>query len=67
MNMKLKKIIYNNEDTQGKLADYLNISPCRLGHKVAEKDGAEFKQGEIKKIIQRYKLTAEEVMDIFFS
>jgi hypothetical protein len=66
VNIKLKDIIYLNRDTQGSLADALGISPCRLSHKIHGKDNGQFTQREIKAIIERYKLSAEEVMDIFF-
>ena len=52
-----------NED----LAKYIGISPQRFSAKLNETDGAEFTQGEIKKIIKKYNLTASEVMAIFFA
>lgn len=51
-----------NED----LANYIGISPQRFSAKLNQTDGAEFTQGEISMIIRRYKLTAQEVMEIFF-
>ena len=51
-----------NED----LANYIGISPQRFSAKLNETDGAEFTQGEIKKIITKYHLTSDEVMEIFF-
>ena len=53
-------------DTQNSLAEALGISLSRLNAKINETDGAEFTQGEIKKIKIRYHLTAEEVDAIFF-
>lgn len=53
-------------DTQATLAEALGISLGRLNAKINETDGAEFTQGEIKAIIIRYHLTAEELYAIFF-
>ena len=53
-------------DNQSDVAEFIGISVQRFNAKLNETDGAEFTQGEIKKIIQKYNLTAEEVMLIFF-
>ena len=53
-------------DTQADLAEYIGISLQRFNAKLNETDGAEFTQGEIRKIIEKYKLTSNEVMEIFF-
>lgn len=52
----------NNED----LAQALSISPQRFSMKINEKDGAQFSQGEITLIKERYSLSAEEIDSIFF-
>lgn len=49
------------------LASYIGISRTTLSAKMNETNGAEFTQGEISKIKERYNLTAEEVDDIFFA
>ena len=51
-----------NED----LAKYIGISPQRFSAKLNETDGAEFTQGEIRKISEKYDLTAQEIKEIFF-
>ena len=54
-------------DTQEILATALGISLSRLNAKINETDGAEFKQSEITFFIIRWRLTAEEVGQIFFA
>ena len=63
----LKSVMVLHDDTQETLAEYLGISAPTLSLKMNETNGAEFTQGEIKKIILRYDLTAEQTMKIFFS
>lgn len=53
-------------DNQSKLADALGISLPRFNAKLNETNGAEFTQGEIQKVKERYNLTGEEVDAIFF-
>lgn len=53
-------------DTGGTLAEAIGISQQRFSAKLNGKD-AEFTQGEIQTIKDRYNLTAEEVDDIFFN
>lgn len=54
-------------DTQTDLANYIGISVQRFNAKLNETDGAEFTQGEIQKIKEKYNLTSEEVDMIFFT
>lgn len=54
-------------DTNAKLAAAIGISPQRLSAKINETGGAEFTQGEIEKIRDRYNLTPDEVDSIFFA
>ena len=63
----LKSVMVLHDDTQERLAEYLNISSGTLSLKINETNGAEFTQGEIKKIIERYDLTAEDTEKIFFN
>ena len=63
----LKSVMVLHGDIQETLAEYLGISATTLSLKMNETNGAEFTQGEIKKIILRYDLTAEQTMKIFFS
>ena len=53
-------------DTQEVLANYIGISVQRLNAKLNRTNGAEFTQGEISKIKEKYNLTDEEVVLIFF-
>lgn len=53
------------EDDRESLAEYLGIKRQTLVGKL--QGDYDFKQGEIDKIIARYKLTPEETYDIFFS
>lgn len=55
-----------NNDTNKSLAEFLNLSEQTVCNKINEND-TEFKQGEIKMIIKRYSLTAEQIADIFFN
>lgn len=54
------------EDTQESLADAIGISVQRVNAKINQTGGAEFTMSEIRAIKIRYKLTSEEVDDIFF-
>lgn len=56
-----------NEDTNEALAKALDIHPHTLYLKSRESnDKQEFTQSEIQKIIGRYNLTSDEVINIFF-
>lgn len=55
-----------NGDTNKDLAALLDITEQSVSSKINE-NGSEFKQGEIAKIRDRYKLTAEQVEAIFFN
>lgn len=60
-------IMYTHGDTQEDLAKAIGISLQRLNAKINETGGAEFTQGEIQGIKERYKLTPDEVDNIFFA
>lgn len=64
---QLRSFMALNGDNDGKLAEYLGLSRSRFSAKINETGGAEFNQGEISKIKQRYNLTADEIDSIFFS
>lgn len=59
---KMKKHGDRNED----LAKYIGISPQRFSAKLNGTNGADFTRSEIHKIIEKYNLTSDEVMAIFF-
>lgn len=61
----LKGLIKTYDGTQAQLADNLGISLSRLNAKINE-TGAEFGQSEIATIRDRYNLTDEQVVNIFF-
>lgn len=61
----LKSIIKLNEDTQEELAEYLGITNSTLSFKINGKN--DFLRAEIQLIKQRYKLTPQEIDQIFFS
>ena len=54
-------------DNQSKLADALGISLTRFNAKLNQTDGAQFTQGEIQKVKERYNLTSDEMDAIFFN
>ena len=54
-------------DTQQMLGEHLGLSTQRVNAKINGTDGAEFTQGEIAKIKEKYNLADEEVIAIFFA
>ena len=54
-------------DTGSSLAEYLGIVRSTFSAKLNESNGAEFTQGEISMIKNRYNLSAEQVDDTFFN
>ena len=54
-------------DTNASLAKAVGLSAQRLSAKINETKGAEFTQGEIQSIKERYNLTNDEVDNIFFA
>lgn len=62
----LKYYIKKNGDTQKTLAEYLKISLSCLNAKINNKDTC-FSLEEIQKIINRYSLTADDLISIFFA
>lgn len=63
----LKSVLVRNGETQKDLADAMGLSQARLSLKINETDGAVFNRIEIDFIKKRYKLSAVENDDIFFS
>lgn len=64
---KLVGIMHGHGDRQEDLAKAIGISPQRFNAKLNETDGAEFTQGEIQRIKERYNLTSDDVDAIFFT
>lgn len=54
-------------DTNSTLGEFLGIAYQTVSAKINTTNGAEFTQGEITKIKNRYNLTPEEVNEIFFT
>jgi len=63
--MKSVMILYG--DTSAVLAGTIGVSPQTFSAKINERNGAEFTQGEISKIKERYNLSPEEIDSIFFN
>ena len=63
----LKSVMAKFGDTQDSLADAMGISLSRFNAKVNERNGAAFTQTEMSFIIQRYHLSNDEAMEIFFT
>ena len=62
----LRSHIVKNGDTQEKLAEAIGISLSNLNSKLNDK-AASFRVDEIKQIRERYSLTWDEVIRIFFA
>lgn len=62
----LRSIMTLHGETYADLASLLGISETSVVNKMNE-NGTEFKQGEIAAIQKHYKLTAEQLINIFFS
>lgn len=62
----LRSIMVLHGDTNTDLAEHLGISTSTLSCKMNETNGAEFNQTEIRIIKNRYDLTPEQVVQIFF-
>ena len=62
----LRSIMVLNGDTDKSLAAHLGISDRSFSSKINE-NGSEFNKREISAIIQRYKLTEDLVIRIFFN
>ncbi len=64
--LKLESVMKLNGDTGTSLAKFLGIARPTFSAKINETNGAEFTQGEIAKIKDRYSLSPGEVVEIFF-
>lgn len=59
-------VMYSNGDTQDDLAKAIGCSLQRFNAKLNGRNGAEFTQGEISIIRNRYNLTPNQLDSIFF-
>lgn len=62
----LRSIMVLHGDTNRDLAEALRISEQSVSSKMNE-NGTEFKQSEIKTIVERYNLSAEQTVQIFLN
>lgn len=63
----LKSAMAEYGDTQASLSAAMGISLSRFNAKVNERNNAAFTQTEISFIIERYRLTSDKAMEIFFA
>lgn len=64
---RLEAMMKLNGDTGKSLSEYLGISRSTFSAKLNEHRGAEFTQGEIKAIKEKYSLSDADTVDIFFT
>lgn len=64
--LRLESVMRLHGDTGTSLAKYLQISRTTFSAKINETNGAEFTQGEISMIREKYSLSPEDVIGIFF-
>lgn len=65
--LMLESVMKLHGDTGTSLAKYLGMARPTFSAKINETNGAEFTQGEIAMIRERYSLNAEDVIKIFFN
>lgn len=63
---RLESVMHLHGDTGTSLAEYIGISRTTFSAKINEKNGAEFTQGEIYIIKEKYSLCPDDVVAIFF-
>lgn len=64
---ELEAVMKRHGDTGTTLSNYLGIARSTFSAKINETKGAEFTQGEIAMIKQRYSLDADSIVAIFFA
>ena len=63
----LRNIMAKYNDSRRTLAHYLGISESTLSKKMNERKTYTFNLNEVRKIIDRYQIPAEQIPNIFFS
>lgn len=63
----LESIMKAHGDTGTALSLFLGMARSTFSAKINETNGAEFTQGEIAKIKNKYELDAESINEIFFN
>lgn len=64
--LKLESVMHLHNDTGQSLSEYLGIARQTFSNKINETRGAEFTQGEIRAIKEKYNLTPDDIDCIFF-
>lgn len=62
--LEMKVVMKRNQDTQEKLAEALALPVSGVNARI--NGSIEFRSGEMKLIKERYNLSAEDVVNIFF-
>ena len=65
--LKLESVMRLHGDTGTTLAKYIGISRTTFSAKINETNGAEFTQGEIAIIKEKYSLTPSDIVSIFLT
>ncbi len=65
--LKLESIMRLHGDTGTSLSKYLGMARPTFSAKINETNGAEFTQGEIAMIREKYSLSPDDVIEIFFN
>lgn len=65
--LKLESVMKLHGDTGASLSKFLNIARSTFSAKINETNGAEFTQGEIAMIREKYSLSPEDIVSIFFN
>ncbi len=56
-----------HEEKYSDIAELLGVTMQTVSDKVNERNGAEFRQGEIAKIARHWKMTAKQLVACFFA
>lgn len=64
---QLESVMKLHGDTGTALAEYLEIARSTFSAKINETNGAEFTQSEMAKIKNKYSLSPDEMVNIFFT
>lgn len=64
--LKLESVMKLHGDTGTSLAKFLDMSRTTFSAKINETNGAEFTQGEIATIKEKYSLSPDDIVSIFF-
>lgn len=65
--LKLESVMRLHGDTGTSLAKHIGISRTTFSAKINETNGAEFTQGEIAMIKEKYSLNPNDIVAIFFN